>query len=257
MLAVLATGRVEQIAWRFLRLIGLIAFALACSVSVWVLAGRGMTEPSAATQWSLRLGYALAAGAAIVVFLAPVAERTRGGFRLICSIAGIAGLAGGSLSSLAALGQHASGPLALGMVIASQVLGGLLLGAITVAWLLGHAYLTATKMTIGPLRHFSRLLSLSIAARIAFMVISIGLAWHLSRGGPPSIVTRLEASWLILLLRVGVGLIAVAVFAYMVADCVRLRSTQSATGILYFGSVFALIGELACQQLIAECGWPV
>ena len=46
-------------------------------------------------------------------------------------------------------------------------------------------------------------------------------------------------------------------FAYMVADCVRLRSTQSATGILYFGSVFAYIGELASQQLLLDCGWPL
>lgn len=53
------------------------------------------------------------------------------------------------------------------------------------------------------------------------------------------------------------GLVAVAVFAYMVTDCVRLRSTQSATGILYFASLFVYMGELAGLWLILECGWPL
>ena len=63
--------------------------------------------------------------------------------------------------------------------------------------------------------------------------------------------------WLVASLKIGVGLVAVGAFAYMVADCVRLRSTQSATGILYFGSLFAYVGELAGLQLLTECGWPI
>ena len=43
--------------------------------------------------------------------------------------------------------------------------------------LLGHAYLTATKMTIAPLRHFSRLLSLGVSARIGVVVLSLAVAW--------------------------------------------------------------------------------
>ena len=62
---------------------------------------------------------------------------------------------------------------------------------------------------------------------------------------------------MILTLRIAVGLLAVGLFAYMVADCVRLRSTQSATGILYFASIFAYVGELANLQLIAQYGWPL
>jgi hypothetical protein len=64
-------------------------------------------------------------------------------------------------------------------------------------------------------------------------------------------------SWLIVFLRVGLGIVGVGAFTYMVLDCVRLRSTQSATGILYFGSIFAYIGELASQYLLYEWGWPI
>ena len=91
---------------------------------------------------------------------------------------------------------------------------------------------------------------------MAFTAASLGVAWALG-GADASIVGRLWNAWLIVTMRVAIGLVAVGFFAYMVADCVRLRSTQSATGILYFGSVFAYIGELASQQLLLDCGWPL
>jgi hypothetical protein len=109
-------------------------------------------------------------------------------------------------------------------------------------------------MTIAPLRHFSRMLSWTVVARSAFLCASLGLAW--ATGGA-SIFTQLADAWLIALLRIGVGLIAVGVFAYMVSDCVARRATQSATGILYFGSVMAYVGELAGHQLTLEIGWPL
>lgn len=143
------------------------------------------------------------------------------------------------------------------MIFIGQILGALLLGSITISWLLGHAYLTATKMTIAPLRHFSSMLSWSVGARIAFLVVSVLLAWGGIGGASPAVLAHLEQWWLVATLRIGVGLVAVGVFAYMVADCVRLRSTQSATGILYFGSVMAYVGELASQQLVRELGWPI
>ena len=142
------------------------------------------------------------------------------------------------------------------MITLGQVLGSWLLGSITIAWLLGHAYLTATKMTIAPLRYFSRMLSMAVALRIAFFVVSILVAWGMG-GESVSVWGRLEQWWLIVTLRVGVGLVALAIFAYMVGDCVRLRSTQSATGILYFASVMAYAGELASQYLTRELGWPI
>jgi hypothetical protein len=142
-------------------------------------------------------------------------------------------------------------------MITGQVLGAWLLGSITLAWLLGHAYLTATKMTIAPLRYFSRTLSMAVAVRVTFLVLAAALAWWMQDTSVPTVWTRLEQWWLIALLRVGVGLVAVAIMTYMVADCVRLRSTQSATGILYFASVMAYVGELASQYLTRELGWPL
>ena len=207
------------------------------------------------------LGIVLGVGAIFVVLAAPLATRWTRSFRLIVGFVGIAGVAAASVSAVTMLQAGVeSRPLyrfAIPWVILSQILSAWMLGSITLAWLLGHAYLTATKMTIAPLRHFSRMLTWAIAARILFMVLSLVFAWQV--GGDPNspILQRAGQSWLIVVLRIGVGLLAVAVFAYMVADCVRLRSTQSATGILYFGSLLAYVGELASQQLIYELGWPV
>jgi hypothetical protein len=122
-----------------------------------------------------------------------------------------------------------------------------------VAWLLGHAYLTATRMTIAPLRRLSVLLAGAVALRI---LVSLGAVAAAAAGGSMALAD-LGHHWMLLSLRGGVGLLLPAVFAYMVYDCVRLRSTQSATGILYFASPFIYVGELCSLMATGEFGWPV
>ncbi len=244
LLAVLATARVEQIAWKFLRLVGLLAVAALAIPMVAGLRDGGLTWVSGAA-----LGTAVFAS--FLAVYAPIAERAPRGLRLVCASGGAAGLLA---ASLAAMEANASAGLTAALTTAAQTLSGLLLGSITLAWLLGHAYLTATRMTLAPLLHFSRMLSWTVGIRLGFLVVSFAVAWLT---GDLPIAARLGDAWLIACLRIGVGLVGVAVFAYMVADCVRLRSTQSATGILYFGSVMAYVGELAGQQLTREIGWPL
>ena len=118
---------------------------------------------------------------------------------------------------------------------------------------------SATAMTIAPLRHFSRLVLFAVTARALFAVVSVTTAWAMSDpavGAEPAL-HRLMDTWLILLLRLLVGVFAVGIFSWMVLSCVRLRATQSATGILYFSSVFAYVGELAGFHLLATCDWPI
>jgi len=266
MLVVLATGRTEQIAWKFLRLIGLLTFALTCVATVWSLRIHGLLADDALRMWAAISGAVAGLGAVAIVFIAPQSPSIARVFRFVCLIAGLCGLAACGLSALASTAEMVmpartqTAPLsvlAAAMIVLGQLFGAMLLGSITISWLLGHAYLTATKMTIAPLRHFSWMLSWSIGLRIAFLVVSVLIAWCGIGGAPPTILARLEQWWLIATLRIGVGLVAVGAFAYMVAECVRLRSTQSATGILYFGSVMAYVGELASQQLVRELGWPI
>lgn len=263
MMMVLSTVRTDQIAWRFLRMVGIVVFALACGCSVWSIQrpeGRAVSGGNLV----LGLGLASALGAGLAVFLAPLAPRMPVAFRRLCGVSGAAAVLAAALAASANLTHQPPYRFAAAVTIAGQAFGAFLLGSITISWLLGHAYLTATKMTIAPLRHFSRLLSLAVVLRIAFLLVSFAVAWWVSpdrqaalAGAPATLVSQFGQAWLILTLRIAVGLLAVGLFAYMVADCVRLRSTQSATGILYFGSVFAYVGELANLQLIAQYGWPL
>jgi hypothetical protein len=252
MLSVLATARVEQIAWRFLRLASIIPFALGagCTASLWKTGG--------ASAWVVRLSVAVTAIAALMVFIAPLGQVKNRLFRAVSAAGGAIGVAAACSCAVAAFGSHPAAQLSVtgvSLVILGQVLAAWVLGSITLAWLLGHAYLTATSMTIAPLKHFSRMLTWSVLARVLFVGISLAVAYA-SIDGTPSVLAQMGRAWLIAVLRFGVGLLAVGVFAFMVLDCVKLRATQSATGILYFGSVMAYVGELASQQLAREVGWP-
>lgn len=244
MLAIVATENPNQISWRFLRIVGCLAFAITCFVTV-LNYNTITSDQNIDTDWSYILGIVSGIAAIIMVFISPFAKRFSPIFRLICVIGGASGLAAGCLSAIYLPGENRTG-FSTTLIIISQLLGAFLIGSITISWLLGHAYLTATKMTIAPLRHFSKLIMWSVSIRIVFLLVTV-----------PYALPFLAESWLIIILRVGVGLLAVCVFAYMVLDCVRLRATQSATGILYFGSLFAYIGELSNTYLIVEYGWPL
>ncbi len=257
MLAVLAMNRVEWIAPKFVRLIGMLALACAAVVCLW-----SWTQTEGAVIGSQRtallLSTACVAGAMVVVVAAGKAAERAMVIRLLSLIGGLAGVAAACVWAWMGVDAANVTGLIAALTVVGDVLGSFLIGSVTIAWLLGHAYLTATKMTIAPLRRFSNLFSLAVILRAGFVVVCALLIWF---GGPlgipDQVSARLGGSWLILSMRVAVGLVAVGVFAYMVRDCVRLRSTQSATGILYFASVFVYIGELSSRHLMSAYGLPL
>jgi len=166
----------------------------------------------------------------------------------------LAGVAAGCAWWLSAQPASVASPWLTGAVCINFGLAAWLTGTVTLAWLLGHAYLTATKMTIDPLRRLSKLLCAAIVVRCLFVLGSIAAAYLV---GGDELTNRFGREWLILTVRVVAGLLTVGVFSYMVLDCVKLRSTQSATGLLYFNSVLVYIGELSSQYLTGRLGWPV
>ncbi|MGB0716498.1 MAG: hypothetical protein ACPGXK_11500 [Phycisphaerae bacterium] len=252
--AVLGTGRLEQIAWRFLRTVGALQVALSAFTIVWMI--RFQTVPPEISSLAVYILAGLAAFCSFgIMFFSPVANRNKSLFRLFCGVGALSSLALAAIYAISTLPADGTSVALQAAVVLSRITGALLIGSITVAWMLGHAYLTATRMTIAPLRHFSSMLSWSVILRFATVLVSVAIALLPFGTGVPW--ERLADAWLVVSLRVGVGLLALAIFAYMVADCVKLRSTQSATGILYFGSVFAYVGELASQHLVAECAWPM
>lgn len=247
-LAVLGLSRIEPAAHRLIQRIGMIALAASTGVAAWWFT-QGRHGGTAVTAAGLSV--ATGVGAALLILLAPLAARHLRRLQWIALIAGGCGLAASCLSTW----PPPSGNVLLSLI--GQLLGAALLGSVTVAWLLGHAYLTATQLTMLPLRNLSKWFSATVTLRVAFLIAAMGFLYASSDLSWTEWVRQAADLWLMLTLRLVVGLLGVGVFAYLVADCVRLRSTQSATGILYFASVFVYIGEICSLQLAQDLGLPL
>ena len=258
-LAGVCASRPRQIAWQFLRLIGIVVAVITVGIVVWSILGPSQAEPPpasapAAASLGLVMTTISAAGAIGLLTFAPLAARYPTAIRAMCGLGGLAGVAAGCAWWLSGDTPFVASTWLTGVVYLDYALASWLMGTVTLAWLLGHAYLTATKMTIDPLRRLSKLLVVAIVLRILFVLGSITAAYLV---GGDELTSRFGREWLILTVRVVAGLLTVGVFSYMVLDCVKLRSTQSATGLLYFNSVLVYIGELSSQYLTDRLGWPV
>jgi len=133
-----------------------------------------------------------------------------------------------------------------------------LLGSVTVGMLLGHWYLVRTRLDVSHLETFARFFAISLVARAAFFVA--GLLWTgarsplgLGRFLSEIAIDRGVFFWQ----RVFFGFLGPAAFAYMVHETARIRSTQSATGILYLGVIFVVYGEFLARYLALAGAGPM
>lgn len=118
--------------------------------------------------------------------------------------------------------------------------------------LLGHAYLNAARMTMSPFRRMNLALAAGLLGRA---LVSVGISLLLQSLDP------IEMFWSLHGLYIGtrwlVGLALPGAFVYMAHDCIRRRSTQSATGILYVACVLIFIGEIMGLYLMRQTGLPL
>ncbi|APW59126.1 hypothetical protein [Paludisphaera borealis] len=136
----------------------------------------------------------------------------------------------------------------------SRGASGFVLGATLAAMLLGHHYLTAPSMSIEPLKRYVRFMGWALAVRGA-----LGLSGLLlSHGAHPALgVGAVSAdSWIFPMMRWGMGFVAPAVATALAWKTVQIRSTQSATGILYAAMTLLLFGELS-SLIAARGGVPI
>jgi hypothetical protein len=113
------------------------------------------------------------------------------------------------------------------------------------AMLLGHSYLTARGLSFAPLKRMAWLLFLILCLRTLSVV-------------PAFLGSRLEMmDWIFLSMRTGLGLLVPLLLGWMVLECVKIESNQSATGILYAMTVLVcLFGELVAAYLSLVRGIP-
>lgn len=153
---------------------------------------------------------------------------------------------GSAVASVTAL-LHASfevfPDLSASTLAADQLTSGILLGLATTAMLMGHSYLIAPSMSLQPLLVLIGGLFVALALRGG--VSGWGL-WLWTREHP---LVRLDEATMLLPVRWIVGLLGPAILNILALQTARIRSTQSATGILYVVVILTFLGEVVSQVL--------
>lgn len=151
-----------------------------------------------------------------------------------------------AMGALAIYRDLANHPTALPLVLAfsNALLSALILGFSLAAMLLGHWYLVQPKLSIEELSRVSLLFIGLVFARVLFG------AFHYA----PLVVGKSEAEiyryllgssmGIFVLMRFVWGLVGPLILAYLIWGTVKIRSTQSATGILYVAVLTVLTGEI-------------
>lgn len=129
--------------------------------------------------------------------------------------------------------------------LSSYVLGGAL-----VAMLLGHSYLESDTQSFDLLVNACRALLIGLMIR----GIASAVGFWPDIGRVDAWMNRDPVLVLLAGLRFGAGIVFAIVLAYMSLVCARIRSNQSATGILYVVLGFVIIGELVAAYIGIQQG---
>jgi hypothetical protein len=256
---VLLAGAVSDpraVTLRWLRLGGIIALAL---VGVGLFFYLSMREAVELPAFFRRIQVGLLIGLVIAILgqLAFVQMAWRGTQRVF-AVAGfvVAVLAGANLlhEMMIARGtaEHLE-PKGLALAVQALACAGVsaMTGLALMDMLLGHAYLTASRMGIAPFRRLNLVLAGVVGVRL---LTAVGVVLLLHAWRPVAMLWGLYG--LLIVTRWVVGMGVAGLLIYMADDCIRRRSTQSATGILYVAGVLILIGEMIGLWLVRETGLP-
>ena len=248
-----AVSNPNDVTLLWLRLAGIIAWCMA-ALSMFFYFTRDFVSDYSAVLRNVQVGLLVAT---LLVIVAQVAFVQIAWRRTQCVFAGAAFvlsvLAGSNLLHELMDSRVPFPPKVLSMTLQALACAGVgaMVGLALMDMLLGHAYLTASKMTIAPFRRLNLALAGVLVGRF---VRAVPLALALNVWRP------VEGLWNLNLFMIGtrwaVGLLVPAVFVYMAHDCIKRRSTQAATGILYVAGLLIFIGEIIALHLVRQTGLP-
>jgi hypothetical protein len=199
------------------------------------------------------------AGAAVLTALGCAAALSLAGF-FCWSLEGapfgrtLTSAAAAALAAAIVLVETSAEQPGLGWRLAADATSAALLGTATTAMLMGHMYLIAPGMTMAPLM---RLLAALLGATLARLALAALALWLWSSTDGHSLFTLEDETVLLLPVRWGLGFLAPLVLGVMAWQTARIRSTQSATGILYVVVIFCFLGELTGQLLQSTTGFTL
>ena len=163
-----------------------------------------------------------------------------------------------ALVAQAVTAAASGGVLVTVLVVASFISSAALLGGTSTAMILGHWYLVLPSMEVSLLQAMVRFHIGSTALRI--VVVSLAVWWaivgmELPGGTFERYIFSLDG--IFFWQRVLFGLLGPVVLAYMTWETAKIRSTQSATGILYVDFFTVIVGEVLAKYLLVATTVPV
>ena len=144
------------------------------------------------------------------------------------------------------------------MTVASFLSSAALLGGTSTAMILGHWYLVLPSMDVTLLQSIVRFHIGSTALRI--LVVSGVVWWAIAAAelpGPSFDRYIFSIDGVFFWQRILFGLLGPVVLAYMTWETAKIRSTQSATGILYVDFFTVIVGEVLAKYLLVATTVPV
>jgi len=163
-----------------------------------------------------------------------------------------------ALVAQAVTAAASGGVLVTVLAVASFISSAALLGGTSTAMILGHWYLVLPSMEVSLLQAMVRFHIGSTALRI--VVVSLAVWWaivgmELPGGTFERYIFSLDG--IFFWQRVLFGLLGPVVLAYMTWETAKIRSTQSATGILYVDFFTVIVGEVLAKYLLVATTVPV
>ena len=213
--------------------------------------------PAPTAAAGIGFGALVASSAALLIYWATIGRalaRLRPVLLWTSAVAGVAALVAQALSwSAVEMGPAAA------LTTASFLSSAALLGSSCTAMILGHWYLVLPSMDVGLLQSMVKLHIGSTVLRIAVVATVVGVAlatWEAPSGaGFDRYVLSVEG--IFLWQRVLFGLAGPAVLAWLTWETAKIRSTQSATGILYVDFFTVIVGEVLAKYLLVATSVPV
>jgi protein NrfD len=233
---------------------GLAAILLVIALAFRVTGGPGYTAGDVAL---------IASTIAIVVYWATVGRMLAAIRPTIVLFAVGAGLTALVLQSLTISAGRALPMQAL--TIASFLSSAALLGGACTAMILGHWYLVIPSMQVSHLQSIVKVHIASMVVRAAVVGAAVFVAIVTSFparpdyafGGPSFRHYITSVAGIFFWQRVLFGLAGPALLSYLTWETAKIRSTQSATGILYVDFFTVVVGEVLAKYLLLATRVPV
>ena len=144
------------------------------------------------------------------------------------------------------------------LLLATDLSSILLLGAAASAMILGHWYLVVLDLPIGALRRLTLLLIGALALRALVVGVALAGPVHAGYQGARLVAAGLwSPDGVFVWMRLLFGIVGPLSLIWFIWKTVEIRSTQSATGILYVQLFLVLAGELLAKYLRVAAGLPL